>query len=73
LIFGKRKKTPVKEETHAKQDSKFDESHISRLDNIEYIREAPEKDNGSPQQFNQDLMDLVLVYMETEKRVLNLR
>jgi hypothetical protein len=73
LIFGKRKKIPAKEKTHVKQDSKFNESYISRLDNIEFIREAPEEDNGSPKQFNRDLMDLVLVYMETEKRVLNLR
>jgi hypothetical protein len=62
---------PVNEVTKSEPGFKPDEGYISSLDNIEIFREAPKKENDSPQQYNQDLIDLLCAYSEVEKRVLS--
>ena len=64
---------PVNEETKSEQGIKPDTSYMSSLDNIESFGEAPKKENDSPRQYNQDLIDLLWAYSEAEKRVLSLR
>lgn len=64
---------PVNEEMKSEPTTKPDEYYMSSLDNIESFREVPKKENDSPRQYKQDMIDLLLAYSEAEKRVLSMR
>ena len=64
---------PVNEEMKSEPGTKPDECSMSFLDNIESFREVPKKENDSPRQYKQDVIDLLWAYSEAEKRVLSMR
>jgi hypothetical protein len=52
----------VNKEKKSEPHFKPDKSYFSSLDNIEIFSETPKKEIDSPQQNNQDLIDLLLAY-----------
>jgi len=71
LIFKKRKVSVENDGARTEKEPTSSQNHMFSLDNIEFVREAPEEDESSPRSLDQGWIDLLLAYSAVEKRILN--